>query len=485
MKPLRFAILGTGFWARYQLAAWRELPGAECVALYNRTGAKAAALAAEFGVPAVYDDAKALLAAEELDFVDIITDPGTHREFVELAAAYRLPVICQKPMAPTLEDARAMADACTKAGVPLLIHENWRWQSPLRALKAVLESGAIGTPFRARLDFVTSFPVFENQPFLAQCERFILTDVGTHVLDAARFLFGESQRLFATTQRVNPAIRGEDVATVVTTHRDCTVVTNLSYASRTAHEKFPETFAFVEGPLGSVEITRGCQLHITTASGTETRGVSPPAYPWADPAYAVVHASIVDCHRNLLAALRGETSAETTAEDNLKTLELVFAAYESAASGMAINPSKPLPGRQNPPSREVYANYSPSGWYIASYIERIETVLDAENADPEREVQTVWENRVLIRAFDPDTAYRRTMEFLAERGWDYEAVGGVQMRVTIDGLTSLLPVFDELKDGEEIEWLDHGTLKLGEMKAMIRSKAQLESFRPDRENQDE
>ena len=112
MKPLRFAIFGCGFWSRYQLAAWRELPGVECVALYNRTRAKAEALAKEFGVPAVYDDAAALLEAEQLDFVDIITDPGTHREFVELAAAYRLPVICQKPMAPTLEDARAIADAC-------------------------------------------------------------------------------------------------------------------------------------------------------------------------------------------------------------------------------------------------------------------------------------------------------------------------------------------------------------------------------------
>ena len=50
MKELRSAILGTGFWARYQLAAWREVPGAKCVALYNRTRAKADALAREFGV---------------------------------------------------------------------------------------------------------------------------------------------------------------------------------------------------------------------------------------------------------------------------------------------------------------------------------------------------------------------------------------------------------------------------------------------------
>ena len=333
MKPLRFAIVGCGFWSRYQLAGWRELPGVECVALFNRTRSKAEALAAEFGVPAVYDDAAELLKAERLDFVDIVTDPGTHRHFVELAAAHRVPVICQKPMAPTLSDARAMAAECGKMDVPLLIHENWRWQSPMRALKAVLESGAIGAPFRTRIDFVTSFPVFENQPFLADLDQFIIADIGTHLLDCARFLFGEAQRLYATTRRVNENIRGEDVATVLTTHGGCTVATNMSYASRTEQEKFPETFVFVEGSTGSVEITRGCQLRVTTASDTEVHDVSPPVYPWADPAYALVHASIVDCHRNLLGALRGESAAETTAADNLRTLELVFAAYESAATG--------------------------------------------------------------------------------------------------------------------------------------------------------
>ena len=57
MKELRFAIIGTGFWARYQLAAWREVPGAKCVALYNRTSGKAEVRAQEAGRPGVEDDA--------------------------------------------------------------------------------------------------------------------------------------------------------------------------------------------------------------------------------------------------------------------------------------------------------------------------------------------------------------------------------------------------------------------------------------------
>ena len=68
MKELRFAILGTGFWARYQLAAWREVPGARCIALFNRTRAKAEALAQEFGVPAVYQEISLHSKFDELDF---------------------------------------------------------------------------------------------------------------------------------------------------------------------------------------------------------------------------------------------------------------------------------------------------------------------------------------------------------------------------------------------------------------------------------
>src|SRR5580765_3858042 len=132
MKDLRFAIIGTGFWARYQLAAWGEVRGAKCVALYNRTLSRAEALAREFSVPAVYDDAEQLLQREKPDFLDIITDADTHSRFVHLAAAYKTPVICQKPLAPSVAEAEKMMAACAAENVPLSVHENWRWQRPIR-----------------------------------------------------------------------------------------------------------------------------------------------------------------------------------------------------------------------------------------------------------------------------------------------------------------------------------------------------------------
>ncbi len=337
MNKLRFAIVGTGFWARYQLAGWRELPGAECVALCNKHRERAEALARDFGVSAVYDDAREMIERERLDFLDIIADVNAHAPLVQLAAAHRLPVICQKPMAPTLQDAAEMVRVCRESGTPFYIHENWRWQTPLRQLKHDLAAGAIGTPFRARIHFCSSFPVFDNQPFLKKLEQFILTDIGSHILDTARFLFGEADAVYCRTHRIHRDIRGEDVATVMMTmNGGMTVVCEMSYASRTEHERFPETYVHIEGDKGSLELGPDYRICRTTEAGSCARRHPPPRFPWVDPAYELVQASIVPCNANLLAALRGEAPAETTGEDNLRTMQLIFASYESARIGKAV-----------------------------------------------------------------------------------------------------------------------------------------------------
>ncbi len=341
MNNLRFAIVGTGFWSRYQLAAWQELAGAECVALCNRHREKAEELAREFGVPAVYDDPQAMLQRERLDFLDIITDVKTHSSLVQLAAAHRLPVICQKPMATSLAEATEMVRTCQEARVPFYVHENWRWQRPIRQLKHELSRGEIGKPFRARLHFCSSFPVFDNQPFLKELEQFILTDVGSHILDTARFLFGEASTLYCQTHRIHKEIKGEDVATVMLTMGGgMTVICEMSYASRTEHERFPETYVYIEGEKGSLELGPDYWVRLTTEAGTCSRRYPPPDYDWVDPAYELVQASIVPCNTDLLAALRGEKPAETTGEDNLQTVQLTFACYESARSGKVIDLSE-------------------------------------------------------------------------------------------------------------------------------------------------
>jgi D-apiose dehydrogenase len=337
MANLRFAIIGTGFWSVFQLAAWRELVGAECVALCNHPRDRAEELAHKFGVPAVYEDAREMLRRERLDFIDIITDVDTHSKFVHLAAEHKIPVICQKPMASTLAEAERMTQICRAAGNAFLIHENWRWQAPIRELKKKLAGGEIGAVFRARIHFCSSFPVFDNQPFLKDLGQFILTDIGSHILDTARFLFGEAETLACQVHRIHQDIKGEDVATVMMKMEGgATVVCEMSYASRLEHERFPETYVYVEGEKGSMELGPGYWIRVTTADGTHARRHPPPRYPWAEPAYDLVQASIVPCNADLLLALQGKKTAETTGEDNLKTMRLVFAAYESARTNETV-----------------------------------------------------------------------------------------------------------------------------------------------------
>lgn len=339
MTKLRFGMFGTGFWSTFQLNGWNETGEAECVALYNRTKSKALRLAEQFGIAAehVYDDPAALLANEQLDFVDICTAIETHYPLTQMAADRGLAVVCQKPMATTLDECAALVNVCRAANVPLYINENWRWQYPMRQLKAALDTGRIGQVFRARIDYRTNFPVFDNQPFLKDVEQFILSDIGSHILDTARFLFGDATHLTCQTYRVHSDIKGEDVATVMLHMQSgATVVCEMSYASRREHDRFPETYVQIEGDRGFLELGPDYWIRETTDAGTLSTRHKPPRYSWADPAYDIVHSSIVPAQRNIARALKGLEHGETNGDDNLKTMQLVYKAYESAGEHRVI-----------------------------------------------------------------------------------------------------------------------------------------------------
>lgn len=338
MTELRFAVFGAGFWAPFQLAGWNEIGGAKCVAIYNRTVSKAESVAKTFGIPAVYGDPEELLDRENLDFLDIITDAFSHSKFVHMAAQHGIPVICQKPMAPSLAEAEQMVKVCRENRVAFYVHENWRWQTQIREFKKVIDSGEIGTPFRARIFLVSGYPVFINEPSLRDLEEFILADMGIHLLDVARFLFGEADQLYCQTHQVQKGIKGEDAATVMMHMGGRTTVT--CYMGFPGHflenDVFTQTLILVEGDKGSAELDRDYWIRVTTKSGTHSKRYAPVWRPWMNPQYLASHASIPACNANFLAALRGEREAETTAEDNLKTMQLTFAAYESARCGKVI-----------------------------------------------------------------------------------------------------------------------------------------------------
>ncbi len=338
-KKLRFAMLGAGFWSWFQLPGWQELENVECVAIYNRTISKAEKLAEQFKVPKVYDNVEVMLDSEELDFIDICTAVELHAPQTRMGAERGLHVVCQKPMAVNLQEAEAMVETCKAAGVRLFINENWRWQYPIRQFKRLLDEGHIGKPFRARIHYANSFPVFDNQPFLKALDQFILTDIGSHILDTARYLFGEARSLYAVTERVHPDIKGEDVATSFMRmgEDEIAVTCEMSYASRTEIERFPETYIYVEGERGFLELGPDFWIRITNENGTLAKRYLPPHYKWADPAYDLIHSSIVPAQADIASGLRGDKEAENTGDDNLRTMRLVFGSYESAAHNRLLH----------------------------------------------------------------------------------------------------------------------------------------------------
>jgi len=341
MAELRGGLIGCGFFSITHLHGWNGVVGANIVAICDRDPARLALLGDQFGVAARYLDAAEMLAKENLDFVDIATPPPSHRALVELAARKGVGVICQKPIAISLEDARAMVEICDRSAVPLMIHENFRWQTPIQAVRAAIESGAIGAPFWGRISFRSAYDVFCGQPYLATGERFIIEDLGIHILDIARFLFGDVARMTARTRRVNPAIRGEDVATMLLDHESgVTSIVDCSYATRLAVEAFPETLVEVDGTGGSIRLNQGYELVVVDERRAHGRDVSPTLLPWASRPWHHIQESVQSIQQHWVDCLRGGKSPATSGTDNLKTFALVEAAYRATKSGGPIELSE-------------------------------------------------------------------------------------------------------------------------------------------------
>jgi predicted dehydrogenase len=329
LKQLRGGLIGCGFFARNHINGWKTLPDVEIVAVCDADLSRAEAFAHEFGAAHTYVDAEQMLRTETLDFVDIVTQPGSHRALVELAAAHGVPVICQKPLAPGRTDAEAMVNACQNAGVPLMVHENFRWQRPMRALQQ--KAAVLGPLFFGRISFRTPYDVYADQPYLATDPRFIIADLGVHLLDLARFFFGEGKQLTCHTRRVHPNIRGEDVATILLKMQSgATCLVDMSYASQLAEDLFPQTLVHLEGSGGTA--TLGPHYALTTVANgrVEHHDVSPAVYAWSRPPRQATQEAVIRLQQHWIDCLRTNTMPETSGADNLKTLELVFGAYQSA-----------------------------------------------------------------------------------------------------------------------------------------------------------
>lgn len=329
---LRGGVIGCGFFARNHLEAWKLIEGVEIVAVCDRDPAKA-----QWPGARSYTDAAAMLAEEKLDFVDVITTVESHRPLVELAASYDVPVICQKPFALDMADAEAMVRTCEQAGVKLMVHENFRWQSPLIAVKNILSSGEIGDPAYARISFRHAYDIYANQPYLKTEKRLAIMDLGIHVLDVARFYLGEVERLHCRARKINPEVAGEDCVTITLDHAGGPVsLVDFSFFTKIHPDPFPQTLVRIEGTKGTVELFEGYRLKVSGSGWSREADVEPEVPPFGAKPWHNIQESVVNIQRHWVECLKDGREPATSGANNLKTLDLVFKAYESAASGKAL-----------------------------------------------------------------------------------------------------------------------------------------------------
>lgn len=343
--PLRGVAVGAGYFSRFHLDAWRRLPGVEIVALADREPERARAAAVQFGLPRTSSSQElaTLLDTERPDFVDLITPPETHLDLVRLAAARGIAVVCQKPLAPTVDEARAVVAAARAGGIRLMVHENWRWQPWYREMKRQLDASAIGELFsisvRTRLgDGWPAAAYLARQPYFRTYPRLLVHETGIHFLDTFRFLGGEITSVYARLQRRNPAIAGEDAGQIVCGF--ASGATALLDASRyNEAETSDPRYTF-----GAVRLDgRGGHLELDLEGNLTLKQLGEPAVrlEYAHERRGFAGDSVLALQRHFVDRLRDGGPFESTGEDYLCTTALVEACYRSHASGQVEAVAQP------------------------------------------------------------------------------------------------------------------------------------------------
>ncbi len=339
-KRTRIGVVGCGFYAQNHLNAWTHLRtvGADLVGVCDLDREKAEAAGKQFGV-AWYTNLDQMLDECRLDLLDIVTRMDSHRLLAAKAAEKRVGAIVQKPFAPNLIECIAIVETADKHGAWLAVHENFRFGTAMRRVRDVIASGAIGVPNWARLSFRTGYDVYRGQPYLALGDRLAILDSGIHLLDLARWFLGEVEHLSCETQRRSPAVKAEDTATIMLRHISGAVsMVETTYEAKRIPDAFPETLLEMEGTEGSVIVSRGEQMTVTTRGKAEVEHVGSALLPWTSRPWHSSQEAVLHANAHMLESFRAGRQAETSGADNLKTFALVEAAYLSAQTHASVRP---------------------------------------------------------------------------------------------------------------------------------------------------
>jgi D-apiose dehydrogenase len=226
-----------------------------------------------------------------------------------------------------------------------MIHENWRFRPWYRVLRAELGAGTIGRPLRLRLAHRDTRALrpdgFADQPFLAARPRLILMEMGCHLVDTARYLLGEVKSVSATHGQLGRGHTGEDVAMLSLVFTDGALgLLDMSWCASAdlARPEWALNETVVEGSTGSLMVAGDGSLVLTKLDGsTEQRPVPmPPDESIYVDGYAATQAHFIE-------GLRRGTGHETSGQETLKTMDVIWAAYLAAEQRRTIDIENDVP----------------------------------------------------------------------------------------------------------------------------------------------
>lgn len=347
-REVGIGVIGAGFIVRdCHLVAYAEA-GLRVVGITSRTETTAREVAALRGVPKVFDSLEALVDDPEIEVVDVAVPPTEQprviRRILNRAGGKVRGILAQKPLAMDYSEAQALVEACESAGVRLQVNQNMRYDQSVRALKWLLDSGALGAPVLATIEMRAIphwMPWAEGGRSLA---TFIMS---IHHLDTFRYWLGDPLRVLAST-RPDPRTAARFA------HEDGINLSILEYADGARASSWDDVWA---GPAREgagadigirwrVEGTEGLALGTIGWPGWPQRVPSTLDYSTRDDA-GVWHrprwteAWFPDAFSGTMAGLLNalETGGEPdiSGRDNLQTLALCEAVLTAAREHRVIN----------------------------------------------------------------------------------------------------------------------------------------------------
>lgn len=337
--PLRVAIMGTGYFSRFQYRAWKRIAEVQAVGVCNRTLDKASEIAREFGISGVYGDLGQMLDAARPHLLDIITPPETHLAAIELAAARGVHVICQKPFCRTLGEAQAAVALAEKAGVHLVVHENFRFQPWHREIRRLLTERRLGQVYQATFrlrpgDGQGPSAYLDRQPYFQQMPRFLVHETAIHLIDVFRFLLGEVANVYADLRKLNPVIAGEDAGLILLGMADGSRAVfdgNRLVDHPAQNRRLTMGEMLVEGARGTLRLDGDGRLFLREHGAKAEAAID---YDWRNEDFG--GDCVYELQRHAVDAMLGRQPFANTGREYLANLRVEAAVYASSAKGRRI-----------------------------------------------------------------------------------------------------------------------------------------------------